>query len=465
MVRRLLIAVVIGVLVSQAAWAQTVPAPVSAPFTTPLVTPNPATTSPFPGSPAATGPSPQALTPSSMYSPPTTTSNLPGSSALPGASALPASSALPGWRGGGAPSASASAATAPTVDPIEPLKQIATSPRKPLAQVTQGPATLPNEQGQVWREYNISPYTLRVTSTNHPEQAIVDWILRETGYEAWHSEPLGVLSANSRTVKVYHTPEMHAVVADVIDRFVNSEAESNAFNLRVVTVNSPNWRAKAHNMLRPVPVQSQGIQAWLVQKEDAALIVSEMRKRMDFREHSSPHLLVNNGQSTTVSVTKPRSYIRDALVRPDVWPGFENETAQFDEGFTLELSPLLSVDSKTVDAVIKCNIDQLEKLVTVMLDMPTTVAPRQRTKIEVPQASHCRLHERFRWPIDQVLLIDFGVVPPPTPTEPGMLASMPLIGSPARADLLVFVESKGKMLSTPAGTPPARTANTYRGRY
>src|SRR3569623_1974587 len=187
---------------------------------------------------------------------------------------------------------------------------------------------------------------------------------------------------------------MQSVVCDVVDRFVNSEAESHAFGLRVVTVDNPNWRAKAHAMLRPVAVQSQGIQAWLVQKEDAALILAEMRRRMDFREHSSPHLRVNNGQSTTVSVTKPRTYVRDALVSPQMLTGFQSETAQFDDGFTLALSPLLSLDGKTVDAVIKCNIDQLEKLVPVNLDVPTAANPRQRTKIEVPQASHCRLRER-----------------------------------------------------------------------
>ena len=158
----------------------------------------------------------------------------------------------------------------------------------------------PNEQGQVWREYDISPYTVRVTSTNRPEQAIVDWVLRETGYEAWHSEPLGILCANHRTLKVYHTPEMHAVVAEVVDRFVNTQADSNAFGIKVVTIGSPNWRAKSHSMLKPVAVQSQGMQAWLMQKEDAALMLAEMRKRIDYREHSSPQLMVNNGQSAIV---------------------------------------------------------------------------------------------------------------------------------------------------------------------
>ncbi|HEX4129930.1 MAG TPA: hypothetical protein VHZ24_07795 [Pirellulales bacterium] len=375
---------------------------------------------------------------------------------------------VPGWRSPAGGTAAPGGNGSSGLDAIEPIKPIARAPRRPLAQVSQGPATLPNEHGQVWREYNVSPYTLRVTATNRPEQAIVDWILRETGYEAWHSEPLGVLSANSRTIKVYHTPEMHAIVSDVVDRFVNSEAESHVFGLRVASVGSPNWRVKAHPMLHPVAVQSQGIQAWLVQKEDAALIIADMRRRSDYREHSSPQLVVNNGQSSTVSVTRARSYVRDVIPQPQGWPGYQNDTAQFDEGFTLELNPLLSLDGRTVDAVIKCNIDQLEKLVGVMIDVPTVAAPRQRTKIEVPQASHCRLHERFRWPIDQVLVIDFGVVPPPTPTEPGVLSNLPLVGAPARADLLVFVESKGQVTPPPtpgAGTPTTAGAQNYRGRY
>lgn len=354
------------------------------------------------------------------------------------------------------------------VNPLEPLKPLAASPRKPLTRVTQSGVTLPNEAGQVWREYDLSPYTVRVTSTNKPEQAIVDWILRETGYEAWHSEPLGILSANSRSLKVYHTPEMQALVSDVVDRFVNSEAESQAFELRVVTVGSPSWRVKGHEMMRPVAVQTQGIQAWLMQRQDAALLLAELRKRMDFREHSSPHLVVNNGQSTTVPVTRSRTYIRDIILQPQAWPAFQQEMGQFDEGFSLELNPLLAIDGRTVDAVIKCNIDQLEKLVPVMLEVPTPTAPRQRTKVDVPQVTQFRLHERFRWPVDQVLVVGLGVVATPVPAEPNQfLASIPLMNAPPRADLLVFVENKGKLLPSamPATATVPRDLGKYRGRY
>lgn len=324
--------------------------------------------------------------------------------------------------------------------------------RPTAARVSSGNGTLPNNHGQVWREYDISPYTLRVTSTKRPEQAIVDWILRETGYEAWHSEPLGILSATPRTLRVYHTPEMQATVTDLVDRFVSSEAETTTFSLRVVTVGHPDWRTRAQRLLRPVAVQTPGVGAWLLAREDAAVLMADLRRRNDYREHSSPHLLVNNGQATVVSALRGRDYVRDVVFRPDAWPGFEVEPGQIDEGFSLEFSPLLSVDRRMVDATIKCNIDQVEKMFAVMLDVPTAAAPRQRTKIEVPQMSHFRFHERFRWPVGQVLLVGMGMVALPVPVDgqPTLAGiPLPLPSSPPRADLMVFVEAKGKTAQPP----------------
>jgi len=339
--------------------------------------------------------------------------------------------------------------------------------RTPIASVTNGTGRLPNEHGQVWREYDISEYVLRVSSTKRPEQAIVDWVLRETGYEAWHSEPLAILRATPRSLTVYHTPQMQAVVADLVDRFVTSEAASHAFGVRLVTVGHPNWRAKAQSLLHPVAVQSQGVQAWLLAKEDAALLVAELRRRTDYREHSSPHLIVNNGQSTTITSTRPQSYIQNVTVRPELWPSFEPVMAQYEEGFTLEMSPLLSLDGTTIDAVIRCDIDQLEKLVPVVLEVPSPAAQRQRTQVQVPQVSQCRLHERFRWPKDQVLLVGMGMVATPVAGDPGGLKlPLPFPSSPPRADLLVFVESKGTVAES--GETPQTAAGRpqlYRGRY
>jgi len=340
-----------------------------------------------------------------------------------------------------------------------------------LTEVGSGTAALPNRHGQVWREYDISPYTLRVTTTERPDLAVVDWILRETGYEAWHGEPVGILSATQRTLRVYHTPAMQATVAEMVDRFVATEAETTAFGLRVVTVDRPNWRSKARPLMQPVEVQTPGTQAWVLAREDAAVLLAELRRRTDYREHSSPHLLVNNGQSTMVSAMQSRNYARNVAMNRGVWPGFEIESGRIDEGFTLEFSPLLSADRQLIDAVIRCHIDQVEKMVPVVVDVPTPVAPRQRTKIEVPQLTHFRFEERFRWPIDQVLLVGMGMVALPVPVDakpktlvPGV--PLPLPKTPPRADLLVFVEAKSRAGQIPHTARTARhEPDRYPGRY
>jgi len=328
---------------------------------------------------------------------------------------------------------------------------------------------LPNDHGQVWREYDISPYTVRVTSTNRPEQAIIDWILRETGYEAWHSEPLAILSANRRTLRVYHTPQMQQVVHRIVDRFVANGAQTHSFSVRLITVSHPNWRAAWQQLLHPVQVQTPGVQAWLLQKEDAAMLVAELRRRSDFREHNSPQLLVANGQSAVVSATRGRQFVRAVMLRSGTWPGFEPATSLIDEGFTLEFSPLLSVDGATIDAVLQLRIDQVEKMVSVPLDVMTAGGTPQRTRLEVPQVTQFHFQERFRWPTEQVLLVDLGMVPVPVPVEAVSLFSgvkLPLVSGPPRGNVLIFVESKGAV-GTGSNVTDARSmpASTYRGRY
>lgn len=341
------------------------------------------------------------------------------------------------------------------------------------ATVTKGDATLPNKHGQVWREYDIRPYTLRVASTARPEQAIVDWILRETGYEAWHAEPFGILSADREKLIVYHTPEMHAIVADIADRFVNSSANAHAFTLRVATVRNPNWRAKALSIMTPIPVQSPGVQGWLLAKENARLLVAELGRRTDYREYNSSQQLVSNGQSIVLTTMRPRSYIRGAIATQAAWPGFQPDMGTIEEGFSLEFSPLLSLDLTAADAVVKLRLNQVEKMLPVKLDLPTAVAPNQRVDIEVPQLTMSNLHERFRWPSDKVLLLSMGVVATPGPSKDNPITdavtgAVPLLKTPPRADALLFVESAG--IAPPTGQPPtARAAalpqQSFQGRY
>lgn len=363
----------------------------------------------------------------------------------PDAAGAPGRGVSPAGSAGPSPGAEPSAASAAPMGAVPAVPPGVDLSRRPIARVTSGGNTLPADRGQVWREYDISPYTMRVTATERPEQAIIDWILRETGYEAWHGDTVAVLSASKRALRVYHTPQMQAAVADVVDRFVASEADSVAFSLRLITLDQPNWRTRAQRFLKPVNVQTPGVSAWLMTRDDAAGLLAELQRRTDFREHSSPHLRVANGQSTVVSAKRPRAYVRDLLMRPDVWPGFESQMGQLEEGYALEFNPLLSLDRRVIDASLKCEIDQLEKLSAVPMDIATAQGGRQRAKVEVPQTVHFRFHERFRWPADQVLVIGLGMValPIPVDSKPNLAGiPLPLNTSPPRGDLLVFIDAR-----------------------
>src|SRR5262245_47332394 len=90
----------------------------------------------------------------------------------------------------------------PASQPAAPAATLASNPAPPPARtteslsglkITKGQGVLPNDQGKVWREYDISPYTLRVRDVAKPEQSVIDWILRETGTDIWFSDPLGIL--------------------------------------------------------------------------------------------------------------------------------------------------------------------------------------------------------------------------------------------------------------------------------
>jgi hypothetical protein len=309
--------------------------------------------------------------------------------------------------------------------------------------ITKGSGVLPNEHGQVWREYDISPYTSRVKEADKPEQAVIDWVLRDTGTEVWFSEPLGILSAARSTLRVYHTPEMQERVRDVVERLVASGAESHVLGVKLATVGSPNWRARAFPLLKPVDVKSPGVEAWLLSRENAAVLYEQLKARGDFREHSTPQTQVQNGQSHTLTRTQPRTYSRSAQVKAE-FPFYDLIPGHIDEGYSLTISPLLSLDGKNVEAAIECQVDQVEKLLPVSLDIPIG-KQSQRATVQVPQVVSWRLNERFRWPADQVLLLSCGVVANPAGAVGGPLAPLlsPIGGPTSRADALLLIEHRG----------------------
>src|SRR5262249_53349527 len=149
-------------------------------------------------------------------------------------------------------------------------------------------------------------YTSNITSTRRPQQAVIDWILRETGYEAWHGEVEASLSADENEVRVSHTAEMQQTVKAIVDRFTNTSALSRAFGVHVITLDEPDWRARALHTLKAIRTQSPGVSAWLMEREHGATLLAELAKRSDYREPPENNVqpLLENGQSFVLSSTR-----------------------------------------------------------------------------------------------------------------------------------------------------------------
>ena len=319
----------------------------------------------------------------------------------------------------------------------------------------------------------MRPYTGYLTKHDHPEQAVVDWILRETGADVWFTSPFGFMSADRDELSVYHTPEMHGVVSQIVDRFVAGEKDPQVMSLKVMTVGNPNWRSRAHMLMQHVTVDSPGVQAWLLSKENAALVLNQLRARTDARQVQSLDLITHNGQTEKLASTRGRNYVRNIRPAPTGWPPYEPETGEVQEGYRLSISPLLSTDGSTLDCVIKAEIDQVDKLKPVELDLPLPNNQVHRAKIDVPQVVSWRLHERFRWPSDMVLLLSCGVVASPERNQAviPMLNMEVFTGSTAgRADALLFIAFRGRASENLSTTPLAPQVASgmgapNRGRY
>ncbi|MEI6240994.1 MAG: hypothetical protein WCR51_11425 [Planctomycetia bacterium] len=298
-------------------------------------------------------------------------------------------------------------------------------------------AQLPTDDGQVYRTYDIAPFVKQ----NGPgsQKHVVDWVLQDTGYASWHGDVAASLSADESQLRCYHTPAMQTRVAEIAARFTGDAAAPHRFSIRVLGVGSPSWRNDARALLDPITAATPGVQAWIMAREEAAMLVAMLRRRGDCQELPTGAVLAGNGLPAVLSGGRKRPYVQDVVPRPDAPPGWRTLGASCDEGMTIDVQPLLSRDGTAVEAVLRCRIDQIERMAPVAVTVPTP--DRQRVQVEVPQMSAVRVGERFRWPANQVLVVGLGLVPWPVPGQ-NAAGSASLLTDAKRTDVVVVVEPR-----------------------
>jgi hypothetical protein len=214
---------------------------------------------------------------------------------------------------------------------------------------------IPATSGQVWKTYDIAAYVKQAGEGS--QRHVVDWILQETGYPAWHGDAPASLSADSQTLSCFHGPAMQAKVEDIVARFVDDAATPHRFSVRVIGLDGPGWRADARPALVAIPAATPGVQAWIAPRETAAAVLARLRSRSDCHELPTGPVLAANGLPATLSGGRKQPYVQDIAPRPDVWPGWQMQSSTCDEGLAIDIQPLLSRDRTAVEAVVRCRID------------------------------------------------------------------------------------------------------------
>ena len=352
-----------------------------------------------------------------------------------------------------------------------------------IAKISATMEKIPQEHGQSWREFDITPHTkdrkLPTGSSRHdlpPEQVMIDWILRQTGTNTWHTAPFSLLTADSEKLYAFHTKEQLLVVADIVDRFVCPQLWNEACTLRIVSTSRPDWLSKIHSQLKPIKMATPGVQGWIKEKTTAQSLLQELGRRSDFKELIPPQPVITHGIQHNVVVKKQRSYLRDVQPNPSVLNGFAEDRVTVDEGIGLSITPLALLDGQHMATAIKLDIVQIERMFTTMIEIATASNPRQRVHIESPQMAYFKLDEIVVFPKNAVLLLDLGTVPLPNTVEGetrNVLEEISRGINPARrGNVLIFIECTSggvapavSSIPAPAATTPLRTARPFDSPY
>ena len=294
--------------------------------------------------------------------------------------------------------------------------------------------SIPNDRGQIWKQYDISQYTSKFPGMSNPESAVMDWILMETGFEIWHSEIPAMLNVTRTSVNIYHVPSVQVSVENLIQDFINSDPLAHQFRVRIFTVNMPYWRQKIGNRLTPIPSFSMGSQAWTVAPEEIKAVLEILQKTPGFVNHASDVANIPNGQSMQLNWIRTRNYVRNFFVRSGIQ---QKDEALLDDGFSFELMPLLRMNGSTIDAQIKFQINHLDRWIPMNIDVHGN-SSRITEKINVPIVGQFRFRERYQWNREYALLVSPGLTPPLTST--GETPSGALLNTTQRVETLILIE-------------------------
>jgi hypothetical protein len=282
------------------------------------------------------------------------------------------------------------------------------------------PDTRSPASDQVWRDYNLTPYTMRLTSAEQPERAVVNWIINETGQETWHGEDPAVLCASRGRLRVFHRPEVQDEVAEIVERFVRPVHSTVSVEVDVIGTTDLNWRNGLSHILKPVAIGDDGQRVWFIAREDASLVRERLRSNRNATFLAERQVVAPNGAPTLVETDRPVNYISSLELASGPYIGYQPVVSRLHEGVRFAFTPLWASNGAHLDISLKLTTRGVRKLHHAQSVAPLSTG-NQTTTVQVPEVSTTLLERTVRWPVDQSMLISAGIQPAGPGTSRGPL--------------------------------------------
>ena len=339
--------------------------------------------------------------------------------------------------------------TGPIDTPPNPTPEPSRTSRSALQ-----PQQLIDQQKLLWGVFDIAPYTSlpqHSKETARPEGALVDWIFRFTGSEAWHGEMMATLSATPDTLYALHTEEMLDRVDRIYERFVDAWFNVLTLRARIIAATDPKWRYDIFSLLEPIRLDRegrggpQGQQAWTIDPSTAERLVAAMSVGGTFRVIEERKEPIVNGQTLFLqSVLKePATYRAGLELSNSVALGFEPNIDSIEEGVELRISPLLAYDGTTVDLALDLRATVARRNHQTRVIVPRKIGDIEQ-EIDVPEVAHTRLNQTIpSWPLDKTLIVSAGILPGIFMNKGGALNTG--IGAPTQTELLVVLDMQSNL--------------------
>ncbi|MDR1924168.1 MAG: hypothetical protein LBQ66_07325 [Planctomycetaceae bacterium] len=261
-------------------------------------------------------------------------------------------------------------------------------------------AQLPNQNGQVWREYVVSMSFVPPDSADGSKASSVPYIKRgqdiirqikqETGESAWTDDNFGLISCDNKILYVYHTPQMHERIAQIVRAYMRPETCGIQFavEMRFIEFNSdavdkndvPDFRVAMYPFIQPIetidgkPVcKTPGVSAYWVAKKDFSKYEEAKSKFFSkvYAFHSIgvfefPTLTNLNGANAALTDVNKTPFATDVVTYVgSAGASYRPLISVYEEGIKAQSSSLLSFDLKTVRTNIAAELMRIDEVKTI----------------------------------------------------------------------------------------------------